>query len=278
MPARYCAISWAARVFSSPRTLLARATRYGTEINSIDWLKFVALVVMTMDHVGAYLVADPGWWKAIGRVTVPAWFFLAGYAQSRQMSGEILWLSAVLVLCNYAVGAGVFPLNALASIVICRYVVFWLHDRGHMDRRIWDVFLACGLLAIPSVLLFEYGTLGICFAVMGHQVRQAKRGVPLAVFTALSTLLFIAFQCAIYDFGIWQNSVMMLGTVITVLYLYRFRMQKSRVAPQSGWANYAVRLIARNTMHYYALHRMIFQIVGVLLGLSAFDPWRIFTY
>ena len=126
-------------LFSSWSELTARTDRYGTAVNSYDWLKFVALVIMTIDHVGAYIVAEPEWWKAVGRVTFPAWFFLAGYSQSRQLLGEIVWLGIALQLGNYFAGYGVFPLNALFSIIVCRYIVFALKDRGWIERYPYEI-------------------------------------------------------------------------------------------------------------------------------------------
>jgi hypothetical protein len=60
--------------------------------------------------------------------------------------------------------------------------------------------------------------------------------------------------------------------------LYHFEIKPSKWAPQSGTANYLVRFIARNTMHYYFYHRALFQIIGVLLGITYFKPDLIFNY
>ncbi len=222
-------------------------------------------------------MTDPEWWKAVGRVTFPVWFFLAGYSQSRTLGGEIFWLAIPLIFFGYFTGYGIFPFNALISIIICRYIVFWLKDKGLMEKRPFDIFIACLVLSLPSTLLFEYGTLGVCFAVMGDMVRRKLHSNDLAVFSFLSTALFIAYQYSWFNFSILQNSVMIIGTCYTVWILYHFEVKPSRWAPQSGVANYAIRLIARNTMHYYFYHRALFQLIGLIIGLSYFNPTKIFN-
>jgi len=256
-----------------------RASRYGSAVNSYDWLKFIALVIMTIDHIGAYLMDENAeWLRAIGRICVPMWFFLAGYSQSRVLGGEIIWLAIGLAIINYLTGGGIFPLNVLISIVICRYIVFWLKDRGTIDKRPFDIFIACIMLSLPSTMLFEYGTLGVCFAIMGDMIRRKLYSRDLIAFTILTTLLFLGYQLLWFEFNIFQNAFMVIGTFYTVWVLYHFEVKPSRWAPQSGILNYIVRFTARNTMHYYVYHRILFQIIGVLLGFSAFDAGFILNY
>lgn len=263
---------------SSWTELKARADRYGESVNSYDWLKFIALLLMTIDHVGAYLLdTEVEWLRALGRICVPIWLFLAGYSQSRFIMGEILLLGLVLVPLNYLSGHGIFPFNILISIIICRYILFWLKDRGLVEKRPFDIFLACLLLSLPSTFFFEYGTMGICFAVMGDMVRRKLHSTDLAVFSVLSTLLFLGYQFMWFDFSHLQNAIMIVGTCYTVWVLYHFEVKPSKWAPQTGVANYLVRFIARNTMHYYFYHRALFQLLGLLLGVSYFKPWLIFN-
>lgn len=263
--------------FSSWSEIMARTNRYGRAINSYDWLKFVALVIMTIDHVGAYLVPDdPLWWKAVGRVTFPVWFFLAGYSQSRVLMGEIVWLGAALGVINYFAGYGIFPFNALFSIVICRSIVFYLKDRGWIEKYTYEIFIVCLFFSIFTVPFFEYGTLGVCYAVVGDMVRRGIRGERLIVFTIFSTMLFLGFQMAWFEFNIWQQAVVVIGTCYTVWVLYDFKVTPMEWLPKSGIANDVIRFIARNTMHYYFAHRALFQMIALLLGIRAFNPELLF--
>ncbi len=264
-------------MFSSFRELKARACRYGDEVSTYDWLKFIAIVLMTVDHIGAYLIIDNSeWYRTFGRICVPIWLFFAGYSQSRILGGEIIWLGIVLAIINYFAGSTVFPLNILFSIVICRYVVFWLKECELIEKRLFDIFIACAILSLPSTMLFEYGTLGVCFAVMGDLVRRNKLSGDLVVFTILSTLLFIAYQYWWFNFTIWQYGFVVLGTGYTVWLLYHFKIEPFAYAPQSGMANYIVRLVSRNTLHYYFYHRILLQLLALLLGMSAFKIYNFY--
>lgn len=265
--------------FSSWSELCARADRYGREINNYDWLKFAALVIMTIDHVGAYLVPDdPLWWKAVGRITFPVWFFLAGYSQSRKLGGEIIWLALLLQLINFATYQGINPFNALVSIVICRYVVFWLKDRGWIEKYPFEIFMACLFLSPFTAIMFEYGTLGVAYAVMGDMVRRGLTGKRYQIYFWLSTLLFLAWQFVWYDFGPYQGAFVIIGTCYVVWILARFEVRPTAWLDPQGTAAWLVRFIARNTMHYYFAHRALFQIIALLLGITATEQLKLFIF
>ena len=48
-------------------------------ISNQDLLKFIALIVMMIDHSGAFILQDMPYLRAIGRVGIPIWFFFVGY-------------------------------------------------------------------------------------------------------------------------------------------------------------------------------------------------------
>jgi hypothetical protein len=61
-------------------------------------IKLVALVMMTIDHIGAFLWPDVLWLRAIGRIGIPVWFFLLGHAlHYRVRSDWALW--ALVLVC-----------------------------------------------------------------------------------------------------------------------------------------------------------------------------------
>jgi len=265
-------------MFASWREMRERSNRYGLEINSYDWLKFAALVIMTIDHVGAYLIMDgPEWWKAVGRVTFPVWFFLAGYSQSRKLGGEIIWLGLLLQVICAATYHGVFPLNALFSIIICRYIIFFCKDRGWIEKYPFEIFTACLILSPFTTPFFEYGTLGVAFAAMGDMVRRGYTGRKYQAFFVLSTFLYLGWQHMWFNFDMWQSLVVWAGTGYTVWILASFEVRETHLLkPESTMAS-TVRFISRNTMHYYFYHRAAFQIAAVLLGIKTFEHFILFN-
>jgi hypothetical protein len=251
--------------------LAASTERYGAAINSYDWLKFIALVIMTIDHIGYYLfVGDASlWWRAVGRITFPVWFFLAGYSQSRQMGGKILWLALFTQAINIATNYGIFPINALLSIVICRYVVLHLRERGLSDRYPLEIFVVCFLLVPLTYPFFEYGALGIAYAIMGDLVRRGKTGGKYTLFFWLTTAMFLLWQHLWFHFTPLQLAFVIIGTAVVVQQLSVFRVTPTHWLNPQGTAAAAVRLVARHTMEYYVLHRTALQILAVLLGIGS---------
>ena len=90
------------------------------EITSYDLLKTFAVVIMLIDHIGAYFFPEVLWWRAIGRIGFPIWFFLVGHASGRDLPFK-LWGSALLLVgANFVTGMAIFPLNALVTIILIR--------------------------------------------------------------------------------------------------------------------------------------------------------------
>lgn len=261
-------------LFSGWNEIKSRADRYGTEINSYDWLKFIALVIMTVDHIGSYLLPDDGLWlRAIGRLCVPIWFFLCGYSKSQKLGGEILWLGLALTPLNYLSGHGIFPLNVLFSMIFCRYALEWMEAR---NTKIFDAFIVCLMLTLPTSLFFEYGTAGLALAIIGRKVREGAQNNDLAVFTLLTLILFLGLQFLWFDFSAPQAALVIIGSTLILLHLYRFQMQTSPL-PVAENTSFLIRLIARNTLHYYFYHRSLLQLIGLLAGISYFRPDLIFN-
>ena len=73
------------------------------DLTSYDFLKAVAVLLMVIDHVGFYFYPDQQWFRVFGRLCVPIWFFLIGYARSRDLS---LYLWGGMILLVFAQPAG----------------------------------------------------------------------------------------------------------------------------------------------------------------------------
>lgn len=55
------------------------------EVTSYDLLKCAAVIIMVIDHVGFYFYPENLWFRAVGRIGFPVWFFLVGYARGRDI-------------------------------------------------------------------------------------------------------------------------------------------------------------------------------------------------
>jgi len=90
-----------------PRAQLAsQAEALPSLLTTHHLFKAFALVIMTIDHVGAFLYPDDLWWRAVGRIATPIWFFLVGYALVyRPRRDTALWALALMVISPFLVRA-----------------------------------------------------------------------------------------------------------------------------------------------------------------------------
>jgi hypothetical protein len=148
-------------------------------LTSYDILKTVAVVLMVVDHIGAYYMPENLWLRLIGRLCVPMWFFLIGYARSRDISWQ-LWLGAAIVIASdFITGRYIFPLNILVTILMVRIVID-LYMKGTMKNTLlfWTGALVLTCLIVPSMTLMQYGTLGLLLAVFGWLIRNTEEQDP----------------------------------------------------------------------------------------------------
>jgi len=244
-----------------------------SEITSYDLLKALAVLLMIIDHVGYYFFPEEGWLRLIGRMCVPMWFFLIGYAQSRDL-GLTLWGGAlILVLANVITGMTVIPLNILGSMILVRLL---LDPVMKLALRSVSALFGIGFilmfLILPSSVLTEYGTLGLLLAMYGYMVRRkgefSNQLEEIFPFAAYVVFVFTVFQMV--NFGFDQQQVIVLGSGIAVvmaaLYLFRPATFPGLTAALPGPAVWLVQLLGRRTLEIYVLHLVAFKLAALYLG------------
>ncbi|MCX6084810.1 MAG: TraX family protein, partial [Caldiserica bacterium] len=114
-----------------------------------DALKLIAIVSMTVDHVGAILLPQVDWLRIIGRVAFPlfAYQLAAGYLHTRNVARYARRLAVWGLIAQpvYMIAFGVRPwtLNIFATLLLGLLAIWgWDH------RRWWAVALALSLAAI----------------------------------------------------------------------------------------------------------------------------------
>ena len=94
------------------------------EVTYLDILKTVAIILMIIDHIGYYFFPENYWFRAIGRACVPVWFFLIGYANTRELPNRLLIAALILALADLILFQRVFSLNILVSFIIQSYAPY----------------------------------------------------------------------------------------------------------------------------------------------------------
>jgi hypothetical protein len=143
-----------------------------------DALKLVAIISMTVDHVGAILLPQVGWLRIIGRVAFPlfAYQLAAGYLHTRNLSRYALRLAVWGLIAQpvYMIAFDVHPwtLNIFGTLLLGLLAIWgWDHHRW------WAVALALSLAAIQLWLPAvgpDYGLYGVMLCLVSFVLFQHR--------------------------------------------------------------------------------------------------------
>lgn len=252
------------------------------DLTSYDLIKSFALIFMVIDHVGYYFYPEQMDWRLVGRLCVPVWFFLIGFANSRNLEAT-LWIGAlVLQFSHFPAGSYVLPLNVLATMIAIRLVIDPV--MAHVMRSpqtLWSVSGIFLILGIPSGLITEYGTLGLILAMFGwlarHRDRLREPDKVMPQFLAFTVFSFVATQQISFGFTQLQFFILVIGTLLVCGVLYFFQPatypRLSTALPRVLKA--PLQLMGRRTMEIYVVHLLIFKAMAVYLGAERFIPFHI---
>ncbi|MBA4365013.1 MAG: hypothetical protein C0398_03270 [Coprothermobacter sp.] len=143
-----------------------------------DALKLVAIISMTVDHVGAILLPNVGWLRIIGRVAFPlfAYQLAAGYVHTRNLLRYALRLAVWSLIAQpvYMMAFDVRPwtLNIFATLLLGLLAIWgWDH------RQWWAVALVLSLAAIQLWLPAvgpDYGLYGVLLCLASFVLFQHR--------------------------------------------------------------------------------------------------------
>ncbi len=246
-----------------------------SSVTSYDLLKTLAVLLMLVDHVGFYFYPDNEWFRVVGRMSFPIWFFLVGYARSREISLPLVAGAVILTVANFVAGMPILSLNVLVTIMLIRLALDPLMHYARQGRAaLAQVMTVLLLLALPSGIFLEYGTIGLAFAMFGYIVRHRDdvtrdmggRDVVFA-FMAACYIGYGLLQQAVFGFSVDAFPVMGAGVLVICLLLMRFRpvvyvAASARIpAPLSA----PVRWMGRHTLAIYVIHLLAFKAAAAIL-------------
>lgn len=254
---------------TSTKTLPANLTSY-------DLLKTLAIVLMIIDHIGAYFYPDETWFRIFGRLCVPIWFFLIGYARTRDLSVKALGGAGLLFLGAMMAGEHVLPVSILVTLMVGRnFVDSWMGAGRRGGEALAGLFFILLILSVPTAMAFEYGMAGLLFTVFGAlcRYRQDRAGElsaqykrEILYFAAASFAAFIMMQAAPMPSltGV-QLLSMIAGMILVFLVLNKFRpaefLNITKLLP--GFVVSALQLTGRRTLEIYVVHLLLFKALAV---------------
>lgn len=240
--------------------LVEKAQKRGIAYTSLDAMKLFAIFNMTVDHIGAYIYPHDLWYRAIGRITFPVWFFLVGYTRSRTL-GTTIWIYAVILLLDRPFnGLSIFAFNALFSVIACRYWLNLCERNNWLPDKIPEIIAFCIALSLPSQALFEYGSIALLFATFGRMayLKQQRHYKALII---SCYVLFVFYQYVGFKFNIYQQLYVGLGTAWVVWWLATFKNTVIWVDWTRSRIKMLLTVLSRNTLEYYFIHRLILEII-----------------
>lgn len=254
------------------------------DLTSYDLLKTFAVLLMLVDHAGYYFFDDDSWWRLFGRFCVPVWFFLIGYARSRDL-GPKLWIGmVVLVASSLVVGMGALPVNILGTMLVIRLVLDAVMARAQRTPQgLWQLSVMMVLLTFPTSYLFEYGTLAVIMAMFGWLVRHqheypgGERQAQQYLFFALGT--FVVLQTMFFGFS--GNQILVLGggilAVMCGLMFFRPVTFAGTGEGFKGVLTSPLRFMGRWTLEIYVAHLLLFKTLGAIYQPDRFPlfDWKL---
>lgn len=238
-------------------------------LTSYDLLKTFAVITMVIDHVGVYLFPEQNEWRMIGRMSMPVWMFLIGYANSRDLS-KFIWIGAlVLVISSFAVGEKIFNVNILFTILITRMTLDYIMAgflKGSVIRIIYIIGLS--LMIIPTVIFFDYGTMAVLFAMVGYLVRHKEKlklkNSLIYPFTFIVVGLYALYIKYSFRFEDVEIGTAIFGVLVISLLLTQFRAETypdlSQKIPAPILA--PLKFMGRHSLGIYVVHLIALKIVA----------------
>lgn len=253
------------------------------DMTSYDLLKMAAVLLMIVDHIGYFFFPEMTWLRVAGRLCVPIWFFLIGYANSRA-TWPALWVGGLaLVAGTFVMGSSILALNILLSFIVIRLTIDKVMQA--LEGRpalFWGFAIALLAASFHSSLIFEYGTLGYLLAMFGFIMRRERETFwhgQQTLFFLFAALSFIGVQTVIFGFDAVQFYTLSLGimSVMAMLMFFRSRVFEGTGDSLPASVRAPVYLFGRHTLLIYVLHVLLFKLGALWLGDTRFD-WFVFAW
>lgn len=227
--------------------------------NGWDVLKLIGLSLMFVDHAGHFLLPDHQYQflRAMGRGAAPVFLFLAGYASSYRFHKETLFLGLAVIASNLLLGDYIHSLNILFAILLWRALLGWLERKNRTIKRPFEWMLVCTVFFPVTVIIVQYGTMGLMFAIAGYMMRrpelytQKQRGTYLI----LACTIYVIFESALFHF----NALNIAVTCLTVFCVYMLikRTNTQPIALQPAWLKKSLKAASAYSGYIYAIHLII---------------------
>lgn len=243
-------------------------------VTTTDALKAAALVIILIDHIGHYLLPDMPLFRVVGRMGAPIFFFLIGFAKTRDIPLRWLWLGAVLTGVDFLWTGQISEtlLAILFNFAAIRLALPLIEKHALAPPlRLVALVLALILLVRPTSMFIEYSTAGWLFALAGLLHRRCldegeawrQRRDFLAI---MAVLVYIVAEQVDYNFPFVLTGLLILEMVLLISVLQRFQRHHLAQQPIPPVAS-VMRFCGRYSLEIYALQIIALAAIGGLWNL-----------
>ncbi len=248
-------------------------------VDNTDWLKTAAILLVSVDHFGYFFIENDQWWSVFGRFAAPPFFFLMGYAKTRTLPLNWIWLGVILTLLESwnAHWSWVTP-NILLSLALIRIARPYVQIL--VQHHSWAAFVllfSAFFGALPmAAKMVDYGAEGWLWALFGlyqrmyvdnrsapHAVGAGQSPAPPRVMTAnaglmrllaclVAAIIYVWQEQREYSFSQVHFAAFIFGVGVLSLSLCLFMRGPSRIQPPESVAG-ALHFIGRRTLEIYAI-------------------------
>ncbi|PCI57060.1 MAG: hypothetical protein COB36_01970 [Alphaproteobacteria bacterium] len=245
------------------------------ELTSYDLLKALAIILMVTDHVGHHFYPDEMWFRIFGRLCVPIWFFLVGFAKTTELPKRF-WVGGLIVAVSGIVaGQYLLPLNILFTIIVLRYLRGGLVKNAlHSPDTLRGIFFIILFMGLPTSIFFEYGTISMLFVLFGYIVRNKEEVYQTIEPQYVKIFVLISFFAFFLVEGInlpavspSQALVLFLGLAGVGVTLWNFRPAVYIDAPHHMAPSViaVIQFMGRRTLEIYVAHIVVFRAISMVL-------------
>ena len=238
-------------------------------VTHLDIIKTFAVIIMIIDHIGFYFFPDQEWWRAIGRIGMPVWFFMVGYARGRDIPNKLLIGALIIVGADFILFRSVFPFNALITIIILRIVIEYVMNFILKTRYIFilSVFILVFAFVITNMIV-EYGSLALLYAMLGYFTRHKGQIINNTFFNKIdyigyciyTFLIFCILQNAKFHFSEIQFITMSLFTMVMMLVLTNMKPMTFPEIQDLSLKRF-LQFCGRKTLEIYVGHLLLFKVL-----------------
>jgi len=219
-----------------------------------------AVAFFLIDHTGFYFGAGNLWWR-IFRACGFIWFLPAGY-NSGQKGGFRIWMGiAILAVTDQQIGLGLFPLNALATILFIKFTVdAVMHVALRSRTAFWLTNAALMALYPLSDQLMEYGTLALLMGIAGWLLRHQhdesiRKIIDLRLYFVLVAAVYVVAEQVTFQFSTLQLLFVIASTawVTAVMYNFKTLLMNSLAQKSPDALSRLCRFIGHKTLEIYVI-------------------------